>query len=148
MLFVLARAQCLNILMTLLRANKHDVILPLQYLEKARKVESMCGSKAADVPGTLLNMCTILSELGRHSAALAHAGLSQPLVRFPTLPPPSPCLSDKSPTFHYQSLTIPIRLDRASGGASQPGRAGGKRRAGSAEHQDVVAGCSSPQCCC
>ena len=45
----------------------------LQYLEKARGVEELCGDQAADVPGTLLNMSTILSELGRHNQALVHA---------------------------------------------------------------------------
>lgn len=45
----------------------------LQYLDKAREVEDQCGDQAADVPGTLLNMSTILSELGRHSQALSHA---------------------------------------------------------------------------
>ena len=52
-----------------------------QYLEKARAVEDCCGSKAADVPGTLLNMSTILSELGRHPAALSHAEQAAHLLR-------------------------------------------------------------------
>ena len=36
-------------------------------------MEDQCGVTAADVPGTLLNMSTILSELGRHTQALACA---------------------------------------------------------------------------
>ena len=52
-----------------------------QYLEKARGVERLCGDNAKDVPGTLLNMSTILSDQDKHSKALACAQEAAELLR-------------------------------------------------------------------
>ncbi len=37
------------------------------------QVEEACGGRAADPSSTMLNLCAVLSELGRHGAALEQA---------------------------------------------------------------------------
>ncbi|GAQ80443.1 hypothetical protein KFL_000540190 [Klebsormidium nitens] len=49
-----------------------DPYRALQYLEKALAIESVPGSMG-NPAGTLLNICAVLSSLGRHEKALEHA---------------------------------------------------------------------------
>uniref|UniRef100_A0A7S0HJL7 MalT-like TPR region domain-containing protein n=1 Tax=Hanusia phi TaxID=3032 RepID=A0A7S0HJL7_9CRYP len=53
----------------------------LRYLEVAREIEKACGESAADPPGTMLNLCAVLSDLGRHDAALAQAQAAAELLQ-------------------------------------------------------------------
>jgi hypothetical protein len=48
----------------------------LQYLEKAIKIETTLGSYVDSPACTHLNMCAILSQLGRHAAAYEHAQIA------------------------------------------------------------------------
>ena len=45
----------------------------LQYLQKALKIEAKLGSRVENPADTHLNACAVLSQLGRHQAALEHA---------------------------------------------------------------------------
>ena len=52
-----------------------------RYLEGARQIEVACGNSAADPPGTMLNLCAVLSDLGRHDAALSQAQAAAELLQ-------------------------------------------------------------------
>ena len=45
----------------------------LQYLQKALRIESRLGAEGNSPADTRLNMCAVLSHLGRHQQALTHA---------------------------------------------------------------------------
>lgn len=47
--------------------------IALQYLEKALIIEKSMPSNIASRADTHLNMCAVLSELGRHDVAYEHA---------------------------------------------------------------------------
>lgn len=45
----------------------------LQYLKKAQKIEEKSGVKCQNPAGTHLNLCALLSQMGKHQDALQHA---------------------------------------------------------------------------
>lgn len=45
----------------------------LQYLKKAQSIEERSAGKCQNPAGTQLNMCALLSQMGRHTEALGHA---------------------------------------------------------------------------
>merc|ERR550514_657496 len=45
----------------------------LQYLRKAQKIEERPNSKCQNPAGTHLNLCALLSQMGKHPEALSHA---------------------------------------------------------------------------
>lgn len=45
----------------------------LQYLKKAQKLEEKSGIKCQNPAGTHLNLCALLSQMGKHQDALQHA---------------------------------------------------------------------------
>merc|ERR1719454_1193992 len=45
----------------------------LQYLRKAQKIEERSKGKCQNPAGTHLNLCALLSQMGKHSDALTHA---------------------------------------------------------------------------
>merc|ERR1719446_267185 len=45
----------------------------LQYLRKAQKIEERCGDRCQNPAGTHLNLCALLSQMGKHMEALQHA---------------------------------------------------------------------------
>merc|ERR1712050_663101 len=45
----------------------------LQYLRKAQKIEERSNGKCQNPAGTHLNICALLSQMGKHQEALQHA---------------------------------------------------------------------------
>merc|ERR550532_4008853 len=45
----------------------------LQYLRKAQKIEERSNGKCQNPGGTHLNLCALLSQMGKHQEALSHA---------------------------------------------------------------------------
>jgi len=58
----------------------------LQYLRKAEKIESRSMGKCQNPAGTHLNLCALLSQMGKHQEALQHAQVAQKLLE--DAPPP------------------------------------------------------------
>merc|ERR1712217_334409 len=48
----------------------------LQYLRKAQKIEERSNGKCQNPAGTHLNICALLSQMGKHQEALQHAHLA------------------------------------------------------------------------
>merc|ERR1719343_381405 len=48
----------------------------LQYLRKAQKIEERSNGKCQNPAGTHLNLCALLSQMGKHQEALQHAHLA------------------------------------------------------------------------
>merc|ERR1719343_479789 len=48
----------------------------LQYLRKAQKIEERSQGKCQNPAGTHLNICALLSQMGKHQEALQHAHLA------------------------------------------------------------------------
>jgi len=48
----------------------------LQYLKKAQKIEERSNGKCQNPAGTHLNLCALLSQMGKHQEALSHAELA------------------------------------------------------------------------
>merc|ERR1719407_124907 len=49
-----------------------------QYLKKALVIEEQSGPKSQNPAGTHLNLCALLSQLGKHAEALTHAQTASP----------------------------------------------------------------------
>jgi tetratricopeptide (TPR) repeat protein len=64
----------------------------LQYLRKAQKIEERSSGKCQNPAGTHLNLCALLSQMGKHTEALAHAQRALVLLKES---PPLP--SDEAP---------------------------------------------------
>merc|ERR1712187_468336 len=45
----------------------------LQYLRKAQKIEERSNGRCQNPAGTHLNLCALLSQMGKHQEALQHA---------------------------------------------------------------------------
>merc|ERR1719174_3596795 len=52
----------------------------LQYLRKAQKIEERSMGKCQNPAGTHLNLCALLSQMGKHQEALQHAQVAQKLL--------------------------------------------------------------------
>lgn len=52
----------------------------LQYLKKAQRIEEKAGSRCQNPAGTHLNLCALLSQMGKHQEALQHAGRAVKLL--------------------------------------------------------------------
>eukprot|EP00933_Yihiella_yeosuensis_P065076 TRINITY_DN68703_c0_g1_i1.p1 TRINITY_DN68703_c0_g1~~TRINITY_DN68703_c0_g1_i1.p1 ORF type:complete len:267 (-),score=67.15 TRINITY_DN68703_c0_g1_i1:95-895(-) len=52
----------------------------LQFLKKAEKIEAKSGGKCQNPAGTHLNLCALLSQMGKHQEALGHAETSIKLL--------------------------------------------------------------------
>lgn len=52
----------------------------LQYLRKAQKIEERSMGKCQNPAGTHLNLCALLSQMGKHQEALQHAQLALSLL--------------------------------------------------------------------
>lgn len=59
----------------------------LQYLRKAQKIEERSNGKCQNPAGTHLNLCALLSQMGKHQEALTHA---QRALKFLEASPPPP----------------------------------------------------------
>merc|ERR1740138_354630 len=59
----------------------------LQYLKKAQKIEERPNSRCQNPAGTHLNLCALLSQMGKHPEALSHADKALQLLL--KAPPPS-----------------------------------------------------------
>lgn len=53
----------------------------LQYLRKAQKIEERSMGKCQNPAGTHLNLCALLSQMGKHQEALQHAQVAQKLLQ-------------------------------------------------------------------
>merc|ERR1719253_851121 len=58
----------------------------LQYLRKAQKIEERSMGKCQNPAGTHLNLCALLSQMGKHQEALQHSSLALQLLE--ASPPP------------------------------------------------------------
>merc|ERR1719218_465605 len=58
----------------------------LQYLKKAQKIEERSNGKCQNPAGTHLNLCALLSQMGKHQEALRHAEMALQLLQ--ESPPP------------------------------------------------------------
>lgn len=72
----------------------------LQYLRKAQKIEERSSGKCQNPAGTHLNLCALLSQMGKHTEALAHAQRALVLLKES---PPLPA-SEAPPGSSSQSL--------------------------------------------
>merc|ERR1719389_1357846 len=52
----------------------------LQYLRKAQKIEERSNGKCQNPAGTHLNLCALLSQMGKHTEALQHAQMALTLL--------------------------------------------------------------------
>mmetsp|Transcript_40855 Transcript_40855/g.73792 ORF Transcript_40855/g.73792 Transcript_40855/m.73792 type:complete len:274 (-) Transcript_40855:55-876(-) len=52
----------------------------LQYLRKAQKIEERSKGKCQNPAGTQLNLCALLSQMGKHTEALQHANAALKLL--------------------------------------------------------------------
>merc|ERR1719335_818356 len=52
----------------------------LQYLRKAQKIEERSMGKCQNPAGTHLNLCALLSQMGKHQEALHHAQLALNMI--------------------------------------------------------------------
>merc|ERR1719335_412166 len=52
----------------------------LQYLRKAQKIEERSMGKCQNPAGTHLNLCALLSQMGKHPEALSHAQLALNMI--------------------------------------------------------------------
>jgi len=52
----------------------------LQYLRKAQKIEEKSNGKCQNPAGTHLNLCALLSQMGKHTEALQHAQMALTLL--------------------------------------------------------------------
>merc|ERR1719262_1863086 len=52
----------------------------LQYLRKAQKIEEKSRGKCQNPAGTHLNLCALLSQMGKHQEALQHAERARKLL--------------------------------------------------------------------
>merc|ERR1719262_1800708 len=52
----------------------------LQYLKKAQKIEERSNGKCQNPAGTHLNLCALLSQMGKHQEALQHAERARKLL--------------------------------------------------------------------
>jgi len=66
----------------------------LQYLRKAEKIEKRSMGKCQNPAGTHLNLCALLSQMGKHQEALQHAQVAQQLLQ--DLPPPENASNSES----------------------------------------------------
>merc|ERR1712066_660378 len=53
----------------------------LQYLKKAQKIEERPNSRCQNPAGTHLNLCALLSQMGKHPEALNHANKALQLLK-------------------------------------------------------------------
>merc|ERR1712232_1380937 len=53
----------------------------LQYLKKAQKIEDRPNSRCQNPAGTHLNLCALLSQMGKHPEALSHANKALQLLK-------------------------------------------------------------------
>merc|ERR1712039_1167222 len=53
----------------------------LQYLSKAQKIEERPNSRCQNPAGTHLNLCALLSQMGKHQEALNHADRALQLLK-------------------------------------------------------------------
>jgi len=60
----------------------------LQYLQKAQKIEERSMGKCQNPAGTHLNLCALLSQMGKHQEALQHSQMALQLLE--ANPPPVP----------------------------------------------------------
>jgi len=60
----------------------------LQYLRKAQKIEERSNGKCQNPAGTHLNLCALLSQMGKHQEALQHAQLALNILEVQGPPPP------------------------------------------------------------
>merc|ERR1719240_1226692 len=58
----------------------------LQYLRKAEKIEERSRAKCQNPAGTHLNLCALLSQMGKHQEALQHAERARKLLEAGGLP--------------------------------------------------------------
>merc|ERR1712217_926299 len=58
----------------------------LQYLRKAQKIEESSNGKCQNPAGTHLNICALLSQMGKHQEALQHAHVAAQMLE--SAPPP------------------------------------------------------------
>merc|ERR1719169_252594 len=61
----------------------------LQYLRKAQKIEERSNGKCQNPAGTHLNLCALLSQMGKHQEALQHADKALKLLEAQGPPPDS-----------------------------------------------------------
>merc|ERR1719162_1760369 len=58
----------------------------LQYLRKAQKIEERSNGKCQNPAGTHLNICALLSQMGKHQEALQHAHMGVQILEGATRP--------------------------------------------------------------
>lgn len=61
--------------------NMSKLHTALQYLRKAQKIEERSKGRCQNPAGTHLNLCALLSQMGKHHEALQHAQLALDLVK-------------------------------------------------------------------
>jgi len=59
----------------------------LQYLKKAQKIEERSNGRCQNPAGTHLNLCALLSQMGKHTEALQHAQRAWQLLKESPPPP-------------------------------------------------------------